>query len=384
MIGLNIALNFTFKDMNAKFIDLNSKILKNRINFDYNHIPHLTILQFFTNESNINKIQTEIDNLNITNLKDLKFTLTYDKDEHNNYIYKYSTESDELITLNKNLIKKVERYIKTLDKESDDIFAEKINYINLFNLVNNYSKKIYQPHITLGISDQFSNINSDDFIINNCNIKLELFKIGDYGTAIPLITSLFFCHRINLKSELSKIDNNYGIEIDLRDEDEMIIIEHDPFKSGENFENYLENYSHNGIILNIKSERIEYKILDLLKKYKINNYFFLDCSFPMIYQLNKLGEKNIAIRFSEYESIETVMLVQDMVKWVWVDCFNNFPLDQYAYKKIKEAGLKICLVSPELQNHSLEKIEKFRKIIIKNNFKIDAICTKSYNIEKWL
>jgi hypothetical protein len=75
--------------------------------------------------------------------------------------------------------------------------------------------------------------------------------------------------------------------------------------------------------------------------------------------------------------------MKDKVKWVWVDCFNNFPLNQKNYKKIKDAGFKICLVSPELQKHDISKIKKFKEIIYKNNFKIDAICTKVYNISKW-
>jgi len=103
----------------------------------------------------------------------------------------------------------------------------------------------------------------------------------------------------------------------------------------------------------------------------------------MIYQLNKIDEKNIAIRFSEYESIESVLSVKDMVKWVWIDCFNNFPLNKVNYKKIVNAGLKICLVSPELQKHDIKRINNIKKIIINNGFKIDAICTKIYNTDKW-
>ena len=103
----------------------------------------------------------------------------------------------------------------------------------------------------------------------------------------------------------------------------------------------------------------------------------------MIYQLNKINEKNIAIRFSEYESIESVLLVKDMVKWVWVDCFNKFPLTKNNYNKIKKAKLKICIVSPELQKHSIEKINNFKKLISENNFVIDAICTKKYLIDNW-
>ena len=124
-------------------------------------------------------------------------------------------------------------------------------------------------------------------------------------------------------------------------------------------------------------------MIELLKKYNVTNYFFLDCSFPMIVQLNKIGEKNIAIRFSEYESIESILLVKNMVKWVWIDCFNKFPLNTEKYNLIKDNNLKICIVSPELQSHTLDKIHDFKKTIIKNNYNIDAICTKYYNIKLW-
>jgi hypothetical protein len=194
----------------------------------------------------------------------------------------------------------------------------------------------------------------------------------------------FYCHRINSSCDLKFVPDNCGIEIDLRDKNNDIILSHDPFENGEKFDDFLSKYNKKSIILNVKSERIELKIIKLLKKYNIKNYFFLDCSFPMIIQLNKLGEKNIAVRFSEYESIESVLLVKNMVKWVWIDCFNNFPLNKQNYNLIKQNNLKICIVSPELQSHDLNKIQNFKNIINKNNFKIDAICTKYYNINLWL
>ena len=195
--------------------------------------------------------------------------------------------------------------------------------------------------------------------------------------------TLFICHRINKSCELDNVENDQGIELDLRDQGDKLILSHDPFNTGEEFEQFLKKYTKQFIILNIKSERIEYKILELLKKYNIQNYFFLDSSFPMIYQLNKIGEKKIAIRFSEFESIESVEKVKDLVEWVWIDCFNDSPLDKKSYNMIKKLGLKICLVSPELQGHDKNKIDKFKESIKNNKFKIDAICTKYYNIKYW-
>jgi hypothetical protein len=193
----------------------------------------------------------------------------------------------------------------------------------------------------------------------------------------------FIAHRINKLEELETLPKEYGVEIDLRDNvDGKIYINHDPFILGEDFEEYLKKYSHGTMILNIKSERIELKILELLKKYSINNYFFLDSSFPMIKLLSDKGEKNIALRYSEYEGLDTLEKMQGRINWVWVDCFTKLPINNEIYRKIKNMGYKLCLVSPELQNQK-EKLELYAKQIKDEKIEFDAICTKEYNVEKW-
>lgn len=194
---------------------------------------------------------------------------------------------------------------------------------------------------------------------------------------------LFSCHRINTIEQLKEIPTHYGIEIDLRDNlNGEIHLSHDPFQEGELFSDFLHYYNHSFIILNIKSERIEYKVLELLKKHNIANYFFLDSSFPMIYKLSNEGEKNIAIRFSELEGLDTVLNMKGRIDWVWVDCFSKVPLNRESYNILKEAGFKLCFVSPELQNQP-EKIKEYKDYLNKENIIMDMICTKSYNIEQW-
>lgn len=193
----------------------------------------------------------------------------------------------------------------------------------------------------------------------------------------------YIAHRINTVSELKVLDRSYGLELDLRDNiNGEIHINHDPFVLGESFEEFLREYNHGTMILNIKSERIELKILELLKKYKVNNYFFLDSSFPMIKCLTDMGEKKIAIRFSEFEGIDTLEKMQGKVEWVWVDCFTNLPINNKIYKQMEKMGYKLCFVSPELQGQP-EKIEKYFEQIKREQIYFDAICTKVYNIEKW-
>jgi hypothetical protein len=196
---------------------------------------------------------------------------------------------------------------------------------------------------------------------------------------------LYCCHRINSIKELEKIPRCYGIEIDLRDDACWDIrLSHDPFsdplKESCLFSDFLKHYNHSFIILNIKSERIEYKVLELLKSNNIiTNYFFLDSSFPMIYKLSNEGIKNIAIRFSEFESIETVLNMKGKVDWVWIDCFTKNPLTKEIYIQLKQQGFKLCFVSPELQNQP-EKIKEYCDYFNKENIVMDMICSKFYNI----
>lgn len=193
----------------------------------------------------------------------------------------------------------------------------------------------------------------------------------------------FIAHRVNTVEELKKLPKEYGVELDLRDSNGKLIMVHNPFSEGEDFEEYLEHYNHGTMILNIKSERIEHKVLELIKKANVKNYFFLDSSFPMIKTLSDMGEKNIALRYSEFEGIDTLELMQGKVNWVWVDCFTKLPIDNKIYNKIKSFGYKLCLVSPELQSQP-EKLQVYSKQIKDEQIYFDAICTKEYNIKNWI
>lgn len=192
----------------------------------------------------------------------------------------------------------------------------------------------------------------------------------------------YIAHRINTIKELKEIPIEYGVELDLRDYQDKLILQHDPFCDGEEFEEYLKYYKHGTMILNIKSERIEYKVLELMKKYNIKKYFFLDSSFPMIYTLSKDGEKNIALRYSEFEGLDTIINMRDKIEWVWVDCFTKLPIDKDIFMLLKNYGFKLCLVSPELQKQG-EKLEKYKEYLKSNDIVFDAICTKIYNIKSW-
>lgn len=194
---------------------------------------------------------------------------------------------------------------------------------------------------------------------------------------------IFICHRVNTIDALSKIDPCHGVEIDLRDNQGKLILSHDPFSEGALLDDFLKHYRHGTLILNIKSERIEHKVLEHLRHYGIEDYFFLDSSFPMIHLLSREGESRIALRFSEFEGMDTIRTMAGKVEWVWVDCFTKLPLTTEQYIEMKAMGYKLCLVSPELQGRDSD-IEAYRAEVERLGIVFDAICTKSYNVDRWL
>jgi hypothetical protein len=192
----------------------------------------------------------------------------------------------------------------------------------------------------------------------------------------------FIAHRVNTVKELMQIPFQLGVEVDLRDSGNKLYMHHDPFSHGEDFENYLKHHRHGTTILNIKSEGIEWKILELLNKYSISNFFFLDSSFPMVFKLINKGEHRIALRFSELEGIDTISLMKGKIEWIWVDCFTKMPLNKEIYNTFKEWEFKICLVSPDLVGRP-EDILVYKQYLDKEKILPDAICAKIFHIDMW-
>ena len=190
---------------------------------------------------------------------------------------------------------------------------------------------------------------------------------------------LIIQHRVNTLTKLKQVPSLYGVEVDIRDIDGHLCLQHDPFKRGEALEDFLKAYRHSFIVLNVKTDGIEAEVLRLVKKYSINHFFLLDLANPTLVKMTQNGMTDAAVRFSEFEPIESCLAFAGKAKWVWVDCFTQLPLNQDTYSQLKR-HFKICLVSPELQSHPSEQIRQFKKILAP--FEIDAVCTDYPNL--WL
>lgn len=183
-------------------------------------------------------------------------------------------------------------------------------------------------------------------------------------------------HRRNTIAELIATPTRYGVEIDVRSAGEQLIIHHDPFVAGEDFGSWLDNYRHGTLILNVKEEGLETRLLALMGEHKIEDFFFLDQSFPFLMKWARKGERRCAVRVSEYESLETAIHLAGMVDWVWVDCFTRFPLTGEDALRLRRAEFRLCLVSPELQGRNADEIFTLKSLLDERRITIDAVCTK--------
>ena len=185
-------------------------------------------------------------------------------------------------------------------------------------------------------------------------------------------------HRRNTIEQLRQTPIEFGVEIDIRSYGQDLILHHDAFVQGENFDRWLQEYRHGTLILNVKEEGLEEACLARMRQHGIEDFFFLDQSFPFLVKTAKAGEKRCAVRISEFESIGTVMSLKGMVNWVWVDCFTKFPLCSEQAAQLKDAGFQLCLVSPELQGRTGEEpIMAMRRELSDLGISCEAVCTKT-------
>jgi hypothetical protein len=187
-------------------------------------------------------------------------------------------------------------------------------------------------------------------------------------------------HRINSIKLLRKIPEKYGVEIDLRTNGSKIILNHESSSRGDTFKNYLENYRHGTLILNIKEAGIEEEVEKMLAKNKIKSYFLLDVEMPFLFSATKKKKRKLAVRFSEYESIETVKNFINRTEWIWVDTVTKLPINKKNIPIIKK--FKSCIVCPERWLRKKD-IKNYKKRFIQLNFIPDAVMTSFSCIKLW-
>ncbi len=190
---------------------------------------------------------------------------------------------------------------------------------------------------------------------------------------------ILIAHRRNTVEQLEATPPEYGVEVDIRSQGDRLVIHHDPFVADAlDFETWLAAYRHGTLILNVKEEGLEDRLLALMAARGITDFFFLDQSFPFLIRTAKRGERRCAVRVSEFDTVETALTLAGKIDWVWVDCFTRFPLDGEQAARLRQAGLKLCLVSPELQGRTdPAEIAELRALLAREGIAAEAVCTKA-------
>ena len=107
-------------------------------------------------------------------------------------------------------------------------------------------------------------------------------------------------HRVNTSKELKKLT-----KILCRNRprsNKTIYLHHDPFKKGELFSNWVKNFNHKLVVLNVKEEGLEKKILKILRRNKVRNFFFHDQTFSTV--LKNMSKTKVSVRYSEFEDLK--------------------------------------------------------------------------------
>lgn len=184
-------------------------------------------------------------------------------------------------------------------------------------------------------------------------------------------------HRVNSVAKMAEVSVENGVEIDVRTYQGHLVLAHDPFDCGENFETWLKCYRHKILVINVKEEGLEKAIEAAIAQASPKiDYLFLDQSFPSIAGRLSGGFTDSMVRVSDYESIQTLENLPCPPAWVWVDTFNKGGLRKIDLNYLHR-NYKMMVVSPELQGREFQEeavsmLSQFSDL----GFLPDAICTK--------
>jgi hypothetical protein len=186
-------------------------------------------------------------------------------------------------------------------------------------------------------------------------------------------------HRRNTLADLAATPPHLGVEMDVRTRGDRVVVTHDPFTDGPDLDDWLDAYRHRLLIVNTKEEGLETLILGKLAARGIHDFFFLDQSFPFLMRTIRGGEARVSVRVSEYEHPGTALALAGRASWVWLDGFHGFPVTADVVAKLRAAGLRLCLVSPELHGRDVAEIASYRAAAEAAGALGDAVCTRMWD-----
>lgn len=190
---------------------------------------------------------------------------------------------------------------------------------------------------------------------------------------------LTVAHRINDSAALRATPEHFGIEMDIHAYGDRLVVHHDAFAEGEELEAWLAHYRHKLLILNIKEEGIERRVIELVEKRGIRDFFLLDVTPPMLFRLAQAGERRMAVRMSACEAASNALAMAGRVQWVFIDAMRDdvaLPLTRAEHDALRAAGFRLCMVSHELWGRERPKVQAMQAALRETGVTLDAVLTK--------
>ncbi|WP_170245286.1 2'-5' RNA ligase family protein [Gelidibacter salicanalis] len=200
VIAIDVLLTLP-QDVYTQAVELNKSVLQNNpdnFTLDAQHIPHITIMQAYVNESDLPEIEKVLVGLykTIENETFLVDTLQYNKEKEESFASMGIEKSEALMRLHDQVIKVLEpfsvsngtqeSYVQNEDGTPIDDFT--IAYVPKF--ISHHSYENYNPHISLGVADTSVLDSLETHKFHPTNFKaptLALYHLGNYGTARKLL-----------------------------------------------------------------------------------------------------------------------------------------------------------------------------------------------------
>lgn len=190
---------------------------------------------------------------------------------------------------------------------------------------------------------------------------------------------IYIIHRLNDINKLKNTDKSFGVEVDIRINNEILYLNHEPTGYGDDFQDYLDNFEHKFLVANIKEAGIEDLVIDNLTKRGIN-FFLLDVEYPYIFKSINNSFRDISIRQSIYEPYENFLKLNKFFDWVWVDSFESNPLIDLDLNLFKKK--RLTLVCPSRWDNARE-IHNYKNFAKNNDLKFHSIMTSLEYIDLW-
>ena len=204
------------------------------------------------------------------------------------------------------------------------------------------------------------------------------------------VPPLFIQHRVNAISELARLPEGLGAEIDLRTSSVspgQIHLAHDPWQPGDALEAWVQQWAsapRGPLVLNTKEDGLEEEDMRCLARHGCKNYFFLDTSLPTLVRLSRAGlGRHLALRASAMEPLAGLAVwlalpAEQRPNTLWVDCFDARPMPAGSLSTLADR-IALCLVSPDLQGDlELASLDQFLALGRLANM----VCTKRPQVWK--